>query len=148
MRHNNKRMTEHSAIQKPKSASAAETPPLQKLCREVLYGIKGLENYTDEDSDKLLVFFDKVIGDLEEPSYTGDNQLPLIRELVGSEEEQEKIRGDLEDLSEFADEIRDIRADERGERISDDDIEEALELANEIYKKLDLIQEQQEHTLV
>lgn len=134
-------MSRESGISRPQSASITEVPPLPKLCRQTLYGIDALENYQDENKDDLLHFFDHILEDLNERQHTGRNQFPLIKELIQSEDERKRMKQTFRDLSDLAEEIDDTPVDEREEEFSQEDIDDAINNAEEMYAILDSLRE-------
>lgn len=109
--------------------------PVSKLCRETLVAIEGLKNWDTQEEDEYLEFFGYILEDLDS---TGDSRrggFPLI-ERLNIEEDDEVIKK-IEQLDEFATDIKQLDPEERGDQYDEDQVQEMIKMAEQIYSLFD-----------
>lgn len=125
----------------PNPGFAAESPPIPKISREILAGIKSLENWKSRENDEYLKFFEFAINELEEESNTPHGSFPLLENLALDDSEQEALMERLTEVNEISKQLADLEPEDRVEQFSESDINDAIEDAKYVYRVLDSIED-------
>jgi len=105
-----------------------------------MYGIEGLKRSTESDEyDHWLSLFKVVRKELEKPSNNAQGNFPLKESVIPEPETREEIVQGFKELSERAQEIE--RLDIKSRQQESEKIEEHVQLAEELYDKLDDIEQ-------
>lgn len=132
------------SLKSPGQTGAASD--VSELRMATMYGIEGLKRCTDTDEyDRWLSLFGEVLRELEKPWNDGRGNFPFKEFVIPDDRKRKKLIENFENLDEFANELEGMSPDER--EMMEDEIEESIAVAEEIYEQLESAEGTEKHEL-
>lgn len=115
---------------------------LSELHLATVYGIEGLSRYGEEDKEEWMDLFQTALEELDKPirpetggfklSSSGEEKVLAKEYLISDGEKRETVVEGLEELSAFAERLRDEGLESEDGSVPKEQVEEKIELAKRV----------------